>query len=83
MKDKMGLVLYDKKLCYGSKHGYFMWMPMPLKRRIVAAWNFIVCRIYEHDWIPEFLANGDDDMHNRRCYSCCKIEAFEWLENES
>lgn len=72
----MGIVFLDHKLAWGYKYGFGgTWLPQWFLKGIVITWNFIACRVYEHDWLP---FADDDDWENwteEICSACCKHRA--------
>jgi hypothetical protein len=51
-----GLVL-DKRhrFVYGWHHGFgHHWLPHRMQRIISHGWNWSVCRLFGHEWMPDF-----------------------------
>ena len=68
---KMGLVRTRHSLCYGQKHGWFMWLPGWAKRAIVKIWNNISCYTMGHEIYGPW--DLEDGMHiDKFCSSCSK-----------
>lgn len=56
---EMGLVTHDHRLLWGWKHGFGRgWVPHRILHTVVAVWNPIACRIWDHDWHPDWGGDG-------------------------
>lgn len=50
-----GLVLRNKKFSYGHGFGFGTgWLPWPVQHVIGKYWNRFACRVWGHDWLPDF-----------------------------
>lgn len=64
MTDNLGIVFRNGRLLWGYRHGYAQRWPMWAKEAIVGGYNWIVCRLTQHDdheWhLAENGLNWDD-----------------------
>ena len=61
----MGLVRHGHHLVWGHKHGFGRrWLPDIAKRASVHTWNTLACRVWGHDWFPDFETATEEIFHD-------------------
>lgn len=66
-KRRMGLVRHGHALLYGWDHGFGMWLPYPIQRLIVGAWNRVTCSTLGHGTLVQEEQGG-----RVGCTNCCR-----------
>lgn len=64
----MGIAYLGGPLGWGVTRGYGKWLPMPVRRAIVAIWNLAYCWLHGHDILDERRYGGKEIV----CVNCCK-----------
>ena len=97
--DEFGIVIHHHKttgpkLAYVWRHGFgHRWLPYIAQHTIVSVWNAVACRIWGHDWFPDFddatseeLVDGKLVMHgimHDRCSSCSASREHDYDAKEA
>lgn len=82
-----GLAFHQHKLVYAWHAGRLGWLPYRYQKVIVHLWNPLACRIWGHDWIPDFDETGPpiketdeavwydwNNVTHRECTACLARE---------
>ena len=65
----LGIIRRGHHLLYGDRCGRGKWLPAPAKRALVAAWNWLSCRVLGH----AILVGGT-------CCACCAV--VDWVAED-